>query len=184
MDSLYVFGFGAEVGPEPVHEYISIEPSSSHISSGKGGDLHVITLVLKHDPCDLVPYEISGLVRIVTLHQEVILQRPFLYRQHEVAPCLHCTIAGGAAPHFDGVGEEGIFRGGFFVFSVAAVEESFGPGVPMVPVKGAKDGEIGIRGGGVGGIADKGGDPVCRRGNMGTLVLRMICERAWNIGAR
>ena len=46
------------------------------------------------------------------------------------------------------------------VLAVAAVEEAFGPRVAMVPVKGARNGEIGVFGRGVGGVADESVDPV------------------------
>ena len=81
--------------------------------------------------------------------------------EHEISAGFHGSVICDVAPHFEGVGEEGVFGGGFFVFAVKGVEEAFGPGVAVVPVEGAGLREIWIGAGGcrVGDVAHKGVDP-------------------------
>lgn len=67
-------------------------------------------------------------------------------------------VAGCAAPELEGVGREGVFGGGFLVFAVEGFVEAVGPGVAVVPVEVAGDGEEGVEGRGVGDVADEGVD--------------------------
>ena len=127
----------------------------------------VVDFVLEQDARDLVGDEIGGLVGVGAFEEEVIVERTFHDREHQVAARFHAGVAGGLAPHFHGVREEGVLGCGFLIFAVAGVEEAFGPRVAVEPVEGAGEGEVGIIRDGVAGVADERVDPVLVRGEPG-----------------
>lgn len=53
-----------------------------------------------------------------------------------------------------------VFGRRFFVLAVGALEETLGPGMPVVPVKGAGDGEERVAGGRIGAVPNEGVHPV------------------------
>ena len=135
VDAVDELGFGAEVG-------------------------RVVDFVLEQDAGHLVRDEAAGLVDVARFEQEVAPQGAPEHGQHQVPTRFHGAVAAGVAPQFDRVGQVRVFGGGFFVFAVGAVEEAFGPRVPVVPVEGAGHGEVRVARGRVGAVADEGVDPV------------------------
>ena len=120
----------------------------------------VVDLVLEQDARDLVADELGRVVGVAGLEQKVVAQGALQHGEHEAAAGLERGVAAGAPPQLQRVGEEGIFAGGFLVLAVGAVEEPFGPRVPVVPVEGARHGEVAVLGRGVSAVADEGVDPV------------------------
>ena len=127
----------------------------------------VVDFILEQDARVLVGQEVGRLVGVGGAEEKVGVEGAALDGEHEGAARLRGGVAGDEAPESEGVAEEGVFRGGFLVLAVAAVEEALGPRVSVVPVEAARDGEVWVVRGWVAGVPDEGVDPVLVGGQPG-----------------
>ena len=84
----------------------------------------VVDFVLEQDAGVFVADEVCGLVRVGGFEEEVVLESTFLDGQHQIPAGFHGRVADGAAPHFEGITEQGVFGRGFLVLSWIITSES------------------------------------------------------------
>lgn len=120
----------------------------------------MIDFILKHYTAHFIGQDEGVLYAIRGFVEEVGLEGACDDGELKVSTRFHVFITDCVTPHFEGVEGHVIFGGGFFVFTVKGLVEAVSPGVAVVEIKGARDGEVVVCCGGVGVVTHEGVD-VC-----------------------
>lgn len=98
-------------------------------------------LVLKQDTGHFVPDELRRLILIVTVHQEVVVERASLDGEHQCSSLLETAVSTDLAPHLQSIRGERILTGALLIFTITTFKKALGPRVALIVVESTREWE-------------------------------------------